>query len=187
RVEWLLDESPLNEEQAMELHKINKTLARAIRLNKTLLLLTKIENSQFVETSQVDIAAIVAESAESLAEIYSTREITFDVELPQSFEVYMNESLATTLVSNLMKNVYVHSEQGAYAKVSIVGSSLIVENDGCAELDKDHIFDRFYHASQRENSTGLGLSLVSAICRNYNFAVRYSFVGGRHRFEVDFS
>ena len=102
RVEWLLDESPLNEEQAMELHKINKTLARAIRLNKTLLLLTKIENSQFVETSQVDIAAIVAESAESLAEIYSTREITFDVELPQSFEVHMNESLATTLVSNLM-------------------------------------------------------------------------------------
>ena len=187
RVEWLLDESPLNEEQATELYKISKTLSRAVRLNKTLLLLTKIENSQFVETSEVDIAAIVAESAESLAEIYSTREITFDVELPQSFEVYMNESLATTLVSNLMKNVYVHSEKGAYAQASIVGSRLIIENDGRAELDKAKIFDRFYQGSQRESSTGLGLSLVAAICRNYNFAVRYSFEGGRHRFEIDFS
>jgi signal transduction histidine kinase len=99
----------------------------------------------------------------------------------------MNESLATTLVSNLMKNVYVHSEKGTYAKASIVGRRLIIENDGHAELDKNQIFDRFYQGSQREGSTGLGLSLVAAICRNYNFAVRYSFVGGCHRFEIDFS
>ncbi|MBR6672594.1 MAG: sensor histidine kinase, partial [Alistipes sp.] len=58
RVEWLLDESKLTDEQAMELYKINKTLSRAVRLNKTLLLLTKIENSQFIETSQVDLVAI---------------------------------------------------------------------------------------------------------------------------------
>lgn len=186
RVEWLLDESKLTDEQAMELYKINKTLSRAVRLNKTLLLLTKIENSQFIETSQVDLVAIVAETVESLSEIYLSRQIKFATDLPSKFEVQMNESLASTLVTNLIKNVYVHSEQGVEARAAIVGRKLIVENQGREMLDREHIFERFYQGSQRETSMGLGLALVAAICRHYNINIEYSFVNGSHRFEVDF-
>lgn len=186
RVEWLLDESKLTDEQAMELYKINKTLSRAVRLNKTLLLLTKIENSQFIETSQVDLVAIVAETVESLSEIYLSRQIKFTTDLPSKFEVQMNESLASTLVTNLIKNVYVHSEQGVEARAAIVGRKLIVENQGREMLDREHIFERFYQGSQRETSMGLGLALVAAICRHYNINIEYSFVNGYHRFEVDF-
>ena len=186
RVEWLLDESKLTDEQAMELYKINKTLSRAVRLNKTLLLLTKIENSQFIETSQVDLVAIVSETVESLSEIYISRQIKFTTDLPSKFEVQMNESLASTLVTNLIKNVYVHSEQGVEARAAIVGRKLIVENQGREMLDREHIFERFYQGSQRETSMGLGLALVAAICRHYNINIEYSFVNGYHRFEVDF-
>ncbi|MBR6662418.1 MAG: HAMP domain-containing histidine kinase [Alistipes sp.] len=187
RVEWLLDESKLTDEQAMELYKINKTLSRAVRLNKTLLLLTKIENSQFIETSQVDLVAIVAETVESLSEIYISRQIKFATDLPSKFEVQMNESLASTLVTNLIKNVYVHSEQGVEARAAIVGRKLIVENQGREMLDREHIFERFYQGSQRETSMGLGLALVAAICRHYNINIEYSFVNGSHRFEIDFA
>ena len=187
RVEWLLDESKLTDEQAMELYKINKTLSRAVRLNKTLLLLTKIENSQFIETSQVDLVAIVAEAVESLSEIYLSRQIKFATDLPSKFEVQMNESLASTLVTNLIKNVYVHSEQGVEARAAIVGRKLIVENQGREMLDREHIFERFYQGSQRETSMGLGLALVAAICRHYNINIEYSFVNGYHRFEIDFA
>ena len=187
RVEWLLDESKLTDEQAMELYKINKTLSRAVRLNKTLLLLTKIENSQFIETSQVDLVAIVSETVESLSEIYISRQIKFTTDLPSKFEVQMNESLASTLVTNLIKNVYVHSEQGVEARAAIVGRKLIVENQGREMLDREHIFERFYQGSQRETSMGLGLALVAAICRHYNINIEYSFVNGYHRFEIDFA
>lgn len=187
RVEWLLDESKLTDEQAMELYKINKTLSRAVRLNKTLLLLTKIENSQFIETSQVDLVAIVAETVESLSEIYLSRQIKFTTDLPSKFEVQMNESLASTLVTNLIKNVYVHSEQGVEARAAIVGRKLIVENQGREMLDREHIFERFYQGSQRETSMGLGLALVAAICRHYNINIEYSFVNGSHRFVIDFA
>ena len=187
RVEWLLDESKLTDEQAMELYKINKTLSRAVRLNKTLLLLTKIENSQFIETSQVDLVAIVSETVESLSEIYISRQIKFTTDLPSKFEVQMNESLASTLVTNLIKNVYVHSEQGVEARAAIVGRKLIVENQGREMLDREHIFERFYQGSQRETSMGLGLALVTAICRHYNINIEYSFVNGSHRFEIDFA
>lgn len=187
RVEWLLEDSSLSDEQAMELYKINKTLSRAVRLNKTLLLLTKIDNNQFIETSQVDIAAIVTESVESLSEIYASRNISVEVDLPEHYMVQINESLAAILISNLIKNIFVHSQPGVKARVAIEEGKLIAENEGMQELDGEHIFDRFYQASQREGSTGLGLALVAAICRNNNLVLKYSFVAGCHRFEVDFS
>ena len=158
-----------------------------MRLNKALLLLTKIENSQFIETSQVDLGAIGAETVESLSEIYLSRQIKFTTDLPSKFEVQMNESLASTLVTNLIKNVYVHSEQGVEARAAIVGRKLIVENQGREMLDREHIFERFYQGSQRETSMGLGLALVAAICRHYNINIEYSFVNGSHRFVIDFA
>lgn len=47
RLEWLLDNTELNETQIEELFKMQRTLGHIVRLNKTLLLLTKIENGQF--------------------------------------------------------------------------------------------------------------------------------------------
>ena len=90
-------------------------------------------------------------------------------------------------MTNLIKNVYVHSEQGVEARAAIVGRKLIVENQGREMLDREHIFERFYQGSQRETSMGLGLALVAAICRHYNINIEYSFVNGSHRFEIDFA
>ena len=61
---------------------------------------------------------------------------------------------------------------------------LIVEDE--PSLDADHIFERFYQGSRKKGSTGLGLALVAAVCRQYGFAVRYYFEGGMHHFEVEF-
>ena len=96
-------------------------------------------------------------------------------------------SSAAVHISNLMKNVYVHSAMGASAKVTISDGRLIIENDGEKELNREHIFERFYQGSQREGSTGLGLALVAAICRSGNFPIVYYFERGRHFFEIDFS
>lgn len=186
RVEWLLDGGQLSEEQTAELFKIKSTLARAVRLNKTLLLLTKIENGKFSENVKVDVASVVQESVEMYGEIYASRQMQVEVDVSESLEVEMNESLMTTLVSNLIKNMYVHSTEGAEGRVAISGRSLVVENMGEQALDGSRIFDRFYQGPKSKGSMGLGLPLVAAVCRTYSLGVRYEFEGGRHRFIVDF-
>ena len=50
-----------------------------------------------------------------------------------------------------------------------------------------HIFERFYQASRKKGSTGLGLALVAAVCRYYNLRLEYFFADGKHHFEVEFS
>lgn len=186
RVEWLLDSPSITEEEAGELFKIQKTLSRAVRLNKTLLLLTKIDNGQFPESVEVDIVTALEEGVESYGDVYTAREVNFTHNLPAELKVTMNESLASTLISNLVKNAYVHTPQGGDAHIEIVGRTLRVSNTGSEPLDKEHIFERFYQAARKEGSTGLGLALVAAVCRYYNLRLEYFFADGKHNFEVEF-
>ena len=186
RVEWLLDSPSITEEEAGELFKIQKTLSRAVRLNKTLLLLTKIDNGQFPESVEVDIVTALEEGVESYGDVYAAREVNFTHNLPAELKVTMNESLASTLISNLVKNAYVHTPQGGDAHIEIIGRTLRVSNTGSEPLDKEHIFERFYQAARKEGSTGLGLALVAAVCRYYNLRLEYFFADGKHNFEVEF-
>ena len=186
RVEWLLDSGNLTEQQAVELHKIGTTLSRAIRLNKTLLLLTKIENGQFPELSQVDLVPLLRDHVESCDEIYSSHELHVSLNLPDEFVVEMNESLLSTLLANLVKNLYLHSPQGSKGDIYIEDRTLYFVNDGDSALDSDRLFDRFYHASTRKTSTGLGLALVASICKNYGFEITYSYHDSRHYFALKF-
>ncbi len=187
RVEWLLDGGNLTDEQAAELFKIQSTLGRAVRLNKTLLLLTKIENGKFPDSVEVDVARLVQDSVEMYSEIYESRQMTVQVDIEDDVKVEMNESLAATLVSNLIKNMYVHSAEGSSGSVTINSGRLIIENDGEQALDGERIFDRFYQGPKSKGSMGLGLPLVAAVCRTYSLGISYQFKQGRHCFTVDFS
>lgn len=187
RVEWLLDGGNLTEEQTAELFKIQSTLGRAVRLNKTLLLLTKIENGKFPESVEVDVAKLAEEAVEMYSEIYASRQMPVRVDIEDDVKVEMNESLATTLVSNLIKNMYVHSDEGSSGSVTISSGRLIIENDGEQALDGERIFDRFYQGPKSKGSMGLGLPLVAAVCRTYSLGISYQFKQGRHCFIVDFS
>lgn len=187
RVEWLLDGGNLTEEQTAELFKIQSTLGRAVRLNKTLLLLTKIENGKFPDSVEVDVARLVQDSVEMYSEIYASRQMTVRVDIEDDVKVEMNESLAATLVSNLIKNMYVHSAEGSSGSVTINSGRLIIENDGEQALDGERIFDRFYQGPKSKGSMGLGLPLVAAVCRTYSLGISYQFKQGRHCFTVDFS
>lgn len=73
RIEMLLDDERLNEEQMGELLKIRNTLGALSKLNKSLLLLCKIENGQFSDVEPVDMDAVAEELMEEYKEVYASR------------------------------------------------------------------------------------------------------------------
>ena len=183
RIEWLVDNTKLDEGQYAELSKIQHTLGRLVRTNKTLLLLTKIDNGQFPETADVDIVALLKGCVEIYDDVFAHKGIKSKLVMLQRCVVNMNESLAETLFTNLLKNAYVHSPEGALVSVAVDAHSFTISNDGCEALDADKVFERFYHDG-KSGSTGLGLALVNSICRYYNFNVSYRFDNGMHIFSV---
>lgn len=184
RIEWLIDNTQLTEEQFAELSKMRQSLHRMNRLNRTLLLLSKIENNQFPERADIDIVEIINNEIGIYSEIYGDS-IKCKTELPERFVVNMNESLATTMITNLIKNAFLHANEDGIVEISIIKSELIVANNGDEPLDGSRLFDRFY-TSGKKGSTGLGLALVKSIADSYNFKIGYSYKEEKHRFAVKF-
>lgn len=185
KLELLIEKGNLENHQAESLSDVLAIVERLVRLNKALLLLTKIENKQFLDNQRISINEIVSQTAADLEEIAEFRQVEISVSDSADVSVEMDASLAHILISNLMRNAIFHNIPGGSVSVEIFADRLCVSNTGSAQpLDETRLFDRFFKADPSKNGTGLGLSIVKAICVIYGFSVRYSFENQKHSFTV---
>lgn len=186
RIEMMLDRSDLNEEIAEELVRLHRNIQHLVRLNRTMLLLAKIENDRFPEKSEVDLGNMIEDALSLHDEIYSHKDISSSVSGSGSPVAAMNEQMASVLVGNLIKNAYVHSSPGSTVEVSLSQDSFSISNSGTEPLDRNRLFRRFYQpGGRKEGSSGLGLALVYSVCERSGFAVSYDFKENRHIFVVN--
>lgn len=185
RLEMLMEDEALSERQMEEVVKTYQTLEYVSKLNRSLLLLSKIDNSQFSEVKEVCLNELLRRYAADYQEVYAHRKIHFSMEETGEFRVRMNETLATVLVTNLLKNAYVHNVEEGRISVIISKNGLAFGNTGAdVALDSKRIFERFYQGNKKEGSTGLGLAIVAAIGRQYRLKIDYRFEDGWHWFAL---
>lgn len=188
RLEMLVDEGALGEEQLAEIARVQRSLDYLVRLNRSLLLLSKIDNGQFPEAEEVVLNPLVRERAEELAEIYGGRGIRLDIREEGPLTARMNPTLAESLVTNLLKNAFVHNLPNGEVAVVIRPRLLRVFNTAAAGPLDGRVFERFCRGdAAREGSTGLGLSIAEAVCRLYGARIGYLYKEGKHCFSVEFS
>lgn len=183
RLEMLMEDESLTESQLEELAKIYETLDHITKLNKSLLLISKIENGQYPESSHIQLNALLRKYLPDYQEAYGYKQIQLDWEETGTLQVYMNETLAAILMTNLLKNAFVHTPARGNIRILIDNRQLEISNsaeDGA--LDREQIFNRFYQGSKKEHSTGLGLAIVATICRIYTYQIDYTYKENRHCF-----
>lgn len=184
RLEMLMEDDTLTEKQLSELMKTHRTLENLTRLNKSLLLLCKIENRQFTDVKPICLNELLLHYLDDYKEVYAYRRAQVNVHVEDCFRLEMSESLATVLLTNLLKNAFVHTSEGGTIELTFTDSSFEIRNTGEAPLDKDRIFERFYKEGKKEGSTGLGLALVDSICKAYRLRLSYRFEDGMHIFTI---
>lgn len=185
RIEMLMEDESLSEEQMEELAKTHQTLEHVTKLNKSLLLLSKIENHQFSEVEEVNLNDILHRYIDDYREVYAYRNITLEVEEKNIFRTTMNETLAVVLITNLLKNAYVHNGDNGRIAIRVDKDTMVFSNTGDeTPLDHQQVFQRFYQGQKKEGSTGLGLAIVHAICIRFGLQVRYEFVNLYHTFII---
>ena len=158
KLELLAERPDCTEGQLEEIEDIHRNLGRIVKLNKSLLLLSRIENGQFHETKEVEFNPIIKELVEDFQEIYEH------------------------------KNLHVEVEENAVCKVIRIQSTGITFTNSTdrGTLDQSRLFTRFYQAdNKKSDSTGLGLAIVQSIVHLYHFHISYSF-DGKHRFDLQF-
>ncbi len=185
RLEMLSEDPQLDGKQLNEILKVKQSLDHAIKLNKTLLLLTKIENDQFPDKKEITVNELIKKLLEDYSEVYAERNISVSLQEDATLRIRMNDTLATVLFGNLLKNAYLHNRDQGSIRILVTASRISIANTGEPEaLDATAVFSPFYREVKKEGSTGLGLALSQSICKLYGIHICYGFIGERHIFTL---
>lgn len=184
----LLSENPdCTEEQLSEIAGINHTLRGIIKMNKSLLLLSRIDNKQFPDTSEININQLAGQFLPDFKEMYEHKNISVSYTETATLIYVMNESLASTLISNLLKNAFIHNKKnGGAIDITITGRTFAIANSSDSPaLNETLLFNRFEKQTHRKESTGLGLAIVKSIASIYGIEIKYEY-NGLHQFILTF-
>ena len=186
KVELLAESEGMTEQQMEQLDEIYATLGRAVKLNKSLLLLSRIENGQYTEMEDVSVDEILDELLPDLMDIYEHKQgRLIRKREEQPFIIRCNHSLAQILVSNLVKNSLLHNREGGELQVLTTPTSLVIKNTGDVPLDGEKLFRRFYHGMDgKKDSTGLGLAIARSIALSSSLKLTYEWQDGMHTFRL---
>ena len=186
KVELLAESEGMTEQQMEQLDEIYATLGRAVKLNKSLLLLSRIENGDYTEMEDVSVDEILDELLPDLMDIYEHKQVRLIRKREeQPFIIRCNHSLAQILVSNLVKNSLLHNREGGELQVLTTPTSLVIKNTGDVPLDGEKLFRRFYHGMDgKKDSTGLGLAIARSIALSSSLKLTYEWQDGMHTFRL---
>ena len=188
KMELLLQWGDMKEKQYKIVADAYEASNRLSRLNKTLILLAKIENRQFPESKPVYPATMINHQLESLEDLILSKKIEVIKRLDTEVTIQMNPYLAEILIVNLIKNAVRHNITGGDLIIELSKYSLEISNSGSPlQMDPEMLFKRFHKSSSSPESLGLGLAIVQKICVLYGFKIGYSYENRTHVMHVEFS
>lgn len=187
KLELLLESEKLSATDAQSIGNIIKIADRLTQLNKSLLLLAKIDNKQFPHHQVVSINKIVEDRIDDFEDFAAYKQIDIAYHDSNNIDVSIEASLAQILITNLVKNAVFHNRTNGELTIRLINTTLHICNTGReTELNIDTIFDRFQKHSANKDSLGLGLAVCKAICDLYDLSIHYQFVNNQHCFSINF-
>jgi signal transduction histidine kinase len=189
KLELLIQSQPLTSEQMGIVQSMYNAVTRLSKLNTNLVLLSKIENSQFQESTLVSINQLIESILINLEDLISQKEIIVQKNMPDiPVEIEINPALAEVLIINLISNAVKHNVSKGHVSIFLDNESLIVSNSGLPmDTDPEMMFNRFKKSKTTSESLGLGLSIVQKIAGLYHMNISYTYESEIHTLTLKFN
>lgn len=158
---------------AMEgLQKIYTASSKLSQVQKSLFLLSKINNREFSNLESIDLRYPLKQALEIFNEAIVIRKIKINSRLEPCLQT-MDAGLAEILVNNMIKNAVKHNIENGFIRLTLTQESLVVENSGLPfSGDTEKLLQRF--AKGKNGNIGIGLAIIKQICELYNFHISYT-------------
>ena len=186
KLDLLLQQPDLTEQQADIVQSLYEATNRLSRLNRNLLLLARIDNNQYKHVVRLDAVKILKDILPTMERLVEG--ITIHANLSSTpILVQANHSLLESLINNLIVNAIRHNTTSGEIFISMRERQLDVANTSTeGPLDEHLLFNRFYRPSEKVKGNGLGLAIAKAICEYHGWQIHYTYKEGLHLFTVHF-
>ena len=119
KIDTLIQRPDITQGQSEILDSLNENVARLNRLNKNLLLLSKIEHDIYGDKQTVSLNNCIQKNLEFFTEQAKAKHLTIKIDSAEDFEIKSNPVLADILISNLFLNSIKHNLPGGQIIISI--------------------------------------------------------------------
>jgi signal transduction histidine kinase len=182
----LLLQNARDEEQVQQILGTLDSVNRLSKMNKGLILLTRIENDQYAGGQLLPFGELLRKQLEDLELFISSREIKVHTDIDDSVLIKMNPNLAGILFTNLLSNAIKYNINGGDLFVTLTKDKIVIANSGePLTISGKEVFDRFKKGDSPD-SVGLGLAIVKKIIDHDNFDIQYDYIGHLHTFTIHF-
>ncbi|RYF48674.1 MAG: HAMP domain-containing histidine kinase, partial [Cytophagaceae bacterium] len=196
-LDFLLQSDHLTENDYIHLQRATDALGRLSHLNRSLLLLTQVENDQFTNDELINLSELASQYTNEYTPFFEHKNMAVSRKITPDVSLKMNRQLAVVFLTNLLKNAarhggarHVHAQPGeadSYIDIELTTHALVIQNTGePLPFADNQLFNRFVKNPARPDSTGLGLALVKQICDRYHLPIAYQYDTdrGTHEFKI---
>jgi signal transduction histidine kinase len=184
KLELLLQDNNLKEEQVQSVLQSTNALRQLSKLNESLLLLAKIENNQFETAGEINLAEITKKYLQLFDEFVKEKQLTVQTNLNSPFTVNLHPMLADSLIMNLLGNAIKYNYTGGGIVINTSENNYHISNNSMLEpILPEKLFMRL-NASKQETAHGLGLAIAKKIADVHHLHIAYHAENGMHNFDI---
>ena len=111
KLELVLQDKSLNDKQHQQIQAAFESTIRLSKLNEALLLLSRIENQQFVGQQEIDFCQLIRSRVDYFEELFGLKQIEVIFHATDAVVFTVNPLLAEILVNNLLSNALRHNHE----------------------------------------------------------------------------
>jgi two-component system sensor histidine kinase ArlS len=172
KIENMFEQEDIADDIKVRLLEMQKILNRLKTITKTLLLISQIENDQFLKEDEITVATLLQDVYEEISIRLQEKNISYESSVIDDIAlINVNQYLLFNLLFNLVNNAIKYNRpNGAITVIGqLTGNNYIITiadtGIGIAAGELPFIFDRFKKLKQSllQDSFGLGLPIVKSI------------------------
>jgi signal transduction histidine kinase len=186
KMELMLQDTNLNDQQVQAIMDTGTALNRLSKLNQSLLLLAKIENNQYETNELISFTEVTKRYLKLFDEVIKDKQITVITNFPGDLQVRLHPLLADSLISNLLGNAVKYNYKGGSISIEVSAGRYSISNSSeLPGIEEKQLFRRFNRSKNNsESSNGLGLAIVKKICDTHNLSIAYIWYNHNHNFVI---
>lgn len=184
----LLTETDISGEQAALIADMQNAVEKLSQINRSLLLLTKLENQEYESFEKVKFCKITKDILKAYEDRIEMKGLTIRQEIDNNIYLQIHPALGDILLNNLIGNAIRHNVQHGLIELTLRPEQLVIKNTGLPpKVPTEELFQRFKKSNQSSNSLGLGLAIVRQICEASHFGITYQYIQDMHTVTVRFN
>ena len=169
----MIDKSTLDEKMQKKITRIDIGAKTISNIYEDLTYLT-LNNKIITKDEHIDIDLLIKQRIEYFKTIAEAKKVSIEYEKIEDSTLFIDKRKLSRLIDNLVSNGIKYNKIKGKIYIKLYKDSFFVQDSGIGIEDEkiEKMFERYARFNKSAGGFGIGLSIVSSICREYGLDIK---------------